>query len=197
MLHRRTRSSPDAPPAIATRRLVLRPLGEADAFEFAVLGGAIEVASMIGHIPYPLTVANARDWIAELPLDGPERCVLAVRCRDELVGVCGFAPESDGLHAIGYFIGKPHWGRGFATEAARAMVARCFAVTGSRGITANHFVENAASARVLEKLGFSLAGGGRSWCPVHQSDRDTLVYLLTPAAFRALPEVAFREANPL
>ncbi|MBX9925479.1 MAG: GNAT family N-acetyltransferase [Hyphomicrobiaceae bacterium] len=175
----------------ATERLWLKPLADSDAFDFAVLGGAVEVASMTGHIPYPLTIERARQWIAEIAEDGHDRCVVSIRLRalpgmrpggGELVGVCGYAPDYDhaGMHGIGYFIGTRHWGQGYATEAARAMIDRCFRTTASSGVRANHFAENAASARVLMKLGFTPDGPGRSWCPVHRAERDTVTYILTP-----------------
>lgn len=178
----RERAEADAH-GLATARLWLRPLLVTDALDFAVLGGPREVASMTGHIPYPLTVGSAKDWIADLEVDGTQRSVMAILYRGQLIGVCGYAPERPNLHAIGYFIGTAYWGRGFATEAAGAIIARCFERTSSTGIAAHHFAENIASARVLRKLGFAPCAAGRSWCPVMRAERDTMAYVLTRQAF--------------
>lgn len=168
---------------LATARLWLRPLLVTDALDFAVLGGPHEVASMTGHIPYPLTVSRAKDWIADLDIDGKQRSVMAILNRGQLIGVCGYAPERPNHHAIGYFVGTAYWGRGFATEAAGAIIARCFERTSTRGIAAHHFAENVASGRVLQKLGFASCAAGRSWCPVLRAERDTMTYVLTRQAF--------------
>ncbi len=190
----------------ATQRLWLKPLAESDAFDFAVLGGAVEVASMTGHIPYPLTIEGARRWIAEIAEDGPDRSVVSIRLRaapgtradsGQLVGICGYAADYDvhGMHAIGYFVGTRYWGNGYATEAARAMIQRCFETTGSAGIRANHFTENVASARVLQKLGFAADGPGRSWCPVNMAERETLTYVLAPPASGAMSNPGLAEGS--
>ena len=64
-------------------------------------------------------------------------------------------PLGEGELELGYWIGKPFWGRGFATEAARAIVDRGFSELGLRGIHAVYFDGNARSEKVLAKLGFS------------------------------------------
>ena len=75
----------------------------------------------------------------------------------ELVGCCGLSRRPSGSVELGYWIARPHWGRGLATEAARALI-EIARTLGLRSLEAGHFVDNPASARVLEKLGFVALG---------------------------------------
>ncbi|HUP68030.1 MAG TPA: GNAT family N-acetyltransferase, partial [Sphingomicrobium sp.] len=74
-----------------------------------------------------------------------------------LVGACGLGRRPSGAVEMGYWIARDHWGRGLATEACTALIdiARTLGLTSVEG---SHFVDNPASARVLEKLGFSSRG---------------------------------------
>jgi RimJ/RimL family protein N-acetyltransferase len=70
-----------------------------------------------------------------------------------IVGSCGLGRRPSGAVELGYWIARPHWGKGFATEAGRALIeiARSLKLPRLEG---SHFVDNPASGRVLEKLGF-------------------------------------------
>jgi RimJ/RimL family protein N-acetyltransferase len=75
----------------------------------------------------------------------------------QLVGSCGLGRRPSGSVEMGYWIARPFWGRGYATEACRALVeiARTLGLPCLEG---SHFLDNPASARVLEKLGFAPLG---------------------------------------
>ena len=75
----------------------------------------------------------------------------------KLVGSCGLGRRPSGAIELGYWIARPHWGRGYATEASRALIdiARTLGFTRLEG---SHFLDNPASGRVLEKLGFEPLG---------------------------------------
>ncbi|MDX2259195.1 MAG: GNAT family N-acetyltransferase [Hyphomicrobiaceae bacterium] len=153
---------------IATRRLVLRALVPADAERIAELAGDWDIASMTARMPYPYTVDAARRWMAEID---PGEIVLAITEQGTLVGVTGFTMASCGRRAeIGYWIGKPYWNRGYATEAVAALIARCFRTKGIEEILCSHFADNPASARVIEKLGFTPRGQSRRWCEARRRD---------------------------
>ncbi|MFA5901496.1 MAG: GNAT family N-acetyltransferase, partial [Hyphomicrobium sp.] len=77
---------------------------------------------------------------------------------------------------IGYWIGKPWWGNGYATEAARTLVAYCFDEVGFKQLTCGHFVDNAASKRVIAKLGFRRTGKGSLWCEARKNEVSTVTY---------------------
>ncbi len=142
---------------IRTQRLNLRPLDYADAGPMRLLAGDIDVARMTGMLPHPYSETAVRAWLDRVG-QGEEGIVFAVTRERTLVGCSGYMPM-DAEHAeLGYWIGKPFWGTGFATEAARAVVAHAFDVHDFAYLRAGHFTDNAASQRVLSKLGFYLEG---------------------------------------
>jgi len=136
---------------LTTSRLRLRPLALDDAAAMAaLLGDDHEAIQQTSHVPDPCTVEGARGWI-ELR-SGP--CSFAIEVGDELIGTIGAGLDDDGTEAgIGYWLGRPHWGRGYATEAMRALLAYLGSL-GVRRVEADTYVGNAASSRVLEKAGF-------------------------------------------
>jgi RimJ/RimL family protein N-acetyltransferase len=93
-----------------------------------------------------------------------------------LIGAVGFIEGERAQAEMGYWIGKPWWGNGFATEAARAMMDYCFRDCGIRRITCGHFADNAASARVIAKLGFRRVGTSTQWCEARKSKVETIKY---------------------
>jgi len=117
------------------------------------------------------------------PADGAERFVaasaaawaegtaytFAVLAGTEVVGACGLKDVSDGQAELGYWIGVPYWGRGYATEASRLAAAFGFEALGLRRITAHTLARNPSSARVLEKASFRRVGEARNpfakWAP--------------------------------
>lgn len=142
---------------LSTPHLTLRPLVPDDGRYFAELLGADPAAiAMLSHMPDPLTVAAAREWI-ELRT-GPGGHVFALRLPDgTFVGTSGFGGPRDGVPGFGYWIGAPFRGLGYATEAGNACIAHARRL-GVRRMVAETFPGNAASVRVLEKLGFRAEG---------------------------------------
>ena len=102
--------------------------------------------------------ARARTYversIANDAATGIARYALALGEGGDFIGFSGFAETSDYLD-FGYRIAREHWGRGFATEAGRAVLRHGFADLGFASVVAISYVENAASIRVIEKLGFT------------------------------------------
>ncbi len=139
-------------PILTTARLRLRRLTVDDAPAMAALLGDDHAAiQMTSHVPDPCTVDGARGWI-ELRT-GPGSHPFAIEVDGAMVGVIGM--RVDGARAeMGYWLGRPHWGRGLATEAAGALIAHARTL-GVRAIDADTYSGNAASVRVLVKLGFS------------------------------------------
>lgn len=172
-----TSNARDATPKpIKTRRLVLRMLAPGDAAEMARLAGDWDVARMTARIPYPYSEEMAVAWMQTLE---PGEHVRAVLLDGTLIGAVGYMPQPDGAAEIGYWIGKPWWGRGYATEATRALVRYCFAKAGFSRLTCAHFVDNAASERVIRKLGFRLGDGVTPvWCDARQGEVPTQWYEL-------------------
>lgn len=173
---------------VRTGRLILRPLAEADLAEVTRLAGDWDVASMTARIPYPYTLADARHWLEGLE-DGEVVCAIERAEDGALVGVTGYLPAEPGSDQssaeIGYWIGKPYWGNGYATEAARALIAQCFNGAGFGTLTCCHFSDNPASRRVIEKLGFEPAGPCMRWCEARRIEAPAEHYVLKrPGGFR-------------
>ena len=148
------------PLVIETERLVLRPLNpERDAADLARIGGDARVAPMLMSVPSPWTESEARGWIERGAWRGYPGFRLGIFLEDgPLIGAVGLGPGNP-LTTM-YFIDPDHWGNGYATEAMRGFLdwtARHFEPD---GIEADHFTDNPASARVLEKLGFTETGSG-------------------------------------
>jgi ribosomal-protein-alanine N-acetyltransferase len=165
---------------VRTERLRLRPLTARDTARIALLAGDWDVARMTARIPYPYSIQLAEQWIGGLA-DG--EVVRGIERRGRLIGVCGYMPHDSRSAELGYWIGKPWWGQGFATEAARAVVGHCFAVAGFERVTCGHFIDNPASGKVIAKLGFQFVRVDRLWCEARQTEVETLRYeLRRPAA---------------
>lgn len=139
-------------PVLTTARLRLRPLTTDDADAMAgLLGDDHAAIQMTSHVPDPCTVDGARGWL-ELRTSPEGSYSYAIEADGTMVGVVGSLVQGD-LAGLGYWLGRAYWGRGYATEAAAALLALLAAV-GVRTVEADTYSGNAASARVLVKLGF-------------------------------------------
>jgi [ribosomal protein S5]-alanine N-acetyltransferase len=154
-------------PSLQTGRLLLRPYTVNDAPDLVRLAGAREVAATTLRIPHPYREQDAIEFIssfqAEAEIGTSARFAITLRDNGVLVGGIGLRIELPHQHAeLGYWIGVPYWGRGYATEAARAVVTDAFETRGLRRIFASCLTTNPASARVLEKIGMKYEGCQRS-----------------------------------
>ena len=149
-------------PILETSRLVLRPFVPADAPIVQRLAGDREVAATAMTIPHPYEDGVAESWIeTRAPKwETGEALVLAVTSEAEgLVGTMSLQFVLAHRRAeLGYWIGVPFWNRGYATEAAGAIVDYGFDQLGLNRIEAKHFIFNPASGRVLEKVGMTREG---------------------------------------
>ena len=149
-------------PTLETARLKLRPYGEADIAELVPLIGTREVAATTLRIPHPYTEQDARDFL--VLLQEPGRIWLAITLRNDgrQIGGIGLYTEKQHQHAeLGYWLGVPYWGKGYATEAAREMLRYGFENLQLHRIFASHFKHNPASGRILRKLGMRYEGTQR------------------------------------
>jgi RimJ/RimL family protein N-acetyltransferase len=154
---------------IRTARLLLRPYDPSDAPRMATLAGDWEVARYTAHIPHPYPSGAAEAFIAltRAETDPGERegfAIVETQAPDMLIGGIGYLPAGHELD-IGYWLGRPAWGQGFATEAVQTLVARIRVLAPGRIIRASAMVENEASARVLLKAGFLETGRRRIATP--------------------------------
>lgn len=149
-------------PTLRTSRLVLRPFLLSDAATVQRLAGDRAVADTTLSIPHPYSDGMAEQWIAthEGAWTRHEMATLAITEPEAgLVGAISLRIELAHRRAeMGYWIGTPYWGLGYATEAARAMVTFGFDKLKLQRIYAHHFVRNPASGRVMAKVGMHLEG---------------------------------------
>ena len=142
-----------------TPRLLLRPGFPEDAPALAVAIADKAIVSNLATAPWPYRMRDAEAFLAR-PRD-PVLPTLLIFERTsgapQLVGSCGLGRRPSGSVELGYWVAAPFWGRGFATEACTALVdiARTLGLPSLEG---SHFIDNPASARVLEKLGFEPVG---------------------------------------
>ena len=148
-----------ARPTLETARLRLRPYRDDDIAELLPLIGTREVAATTLRIAHPYTEQDARAFFA-LAQD-PDKIWLAITLRTDghVIGGIGLRLEPKHQHAeLGYWLGVPYWGQGYATEAAREMLRYGFKDLGLHRIFASHFKHNPASGRILTKLGMLYEG---------------------------------------
>jgi RimJ/RimL family protein N-acetyltransferase len=131
------------------------------------------------RFPHPYTDADARAWIAHCDARTGEPTTFAIDWRGEAIGGLGLEPHTD-VHrltaTVGYWLGEPFWGRGFATQALRALTAYAFSTFDLHRLEATVFDWNLASARVLEKAGYSLEGRLRRSIIKDGRMADSLLY---------------------
>jgi ribosomal-protein-alanine N-acetyltransferase len=148
---------------LRTQRLTLRPPALADAARVSLLAGEYEVASMTATIPYPYSEKLAAEWIGEVSR-GEEGVVFMIELGGKIVGCTGYRAFGRDHAELGYWIAKPFWAKGYATEAVSALIAHAFDTDGFDYLLAGYFSDNPASARVIEKLGFVAQGGELRGC---------------------------------
>ena len=142
-----------------TPRLLLRPGFPEDAPALAAAIADQAIVRNLAVVPWPYTLRDAEAFLAS-PRDPILPSFLIFERTDgapQLVGSCGLGRRASRAVEMGYWIARPHWGRGYATEACVALIdiARTLGLVCLEG---SHFLDNPASARVLEKLGFEPTG---------------------------------------
>jgi RimJ/RimL family protein N-acetyltransferase len=156
------RPAPGRFPSLETDRLLLRELRFADAPVVQRLAGDARIARTT-FVPHPYEDGLAEEWIRGQARDYREGKLVnfgvVAMAEGELVGSIGLVLQPAHRRAeLGYWIGVPYWGRGYCTEAARAVVQWGFRELDLHRITAPHFAGNPASGRVLEKIGMRQEG---------------------------------------
>lgn len=142
-----------------TERLLLRPGFPEDAPALAAAIADEAIARNLASVPWPYRMRDAEAYLAS-PRDPVLPSLLVFERTDgapQLVGACGLGRRPSGSVEMGYWIARAHWGRGFATEACVALVDIARAL-GLAQLEGSHFIDNPASARVLDKLGFAPIG---------------------------------------
>lgn len=161
-------------------RLVLRSWRPDDAPLMAPLADNYQIWRFVrDRFPHPYTLADAEAYIAEASAATPE-CWFAITLDDRPIGSIGLIPKTD-INRIcaefGYWLGEPYWGHGYASEAARGFADWAFANRDFHRLEGIVFTHHPASARVLEKAGFTLESIQRQAAIKEGVIRDEWVYV--------------------
>jgi RimJ/RimL family protein N-acetyltransferase len=145
-------------PVLETERLVLRAPRLEDAKTVAALANDRRIAENTARIPHPYKLADAKDWISSAGTRAGGQTFIITLASGAIIGACGLdmreGPE------LGYWLGLPYWGQGYATEAVRALIDHAFTDLDHESLNAGARVTNPSSRRVLEKCGFQWTGVG-------------------------------------
>jgi RimJ/RimL family protein N-acetyltransferase len=157
-------------PMITTQRLLLRRPDDGDTHAIVSIAGDWEVARRLSRVPHPYVSADASFFLEQVV---PVEWIWAITLRGSkgLIGMVGLTPDmDDGSAELGYWLSPVDWGKGYATEAARAVVSYGFDTLGLRGLKSSFFTDNPASGRVLGKLGFVETGRRMQACLAAQTE---------------------------
>jgi RimJ/RimL family protein N-acetyltransferase len=138
------------PQTLRTPRLTLRPLRPDDRHAISEGVGNYEVARWLSVVPYPYGLTDADDFIAEVL--GAGKRVWAICDDGSLVGRVGLEGQ------LGYWLARPAWGKGFASEACGVVLWHAFTALSVASVEASCFLGNDRSHRVLAGLGFVETG---------------------------------------
>jgi RimJ/RimL family protein N-acetyltransferase len=180
---------------IITQRLFLRPVWQDDAKQIHGLINDWDIVSKLARAPWPYQVQDAEAFAAyaEAAADADTEMTLAICLRpsNQLVGLVGCQKHDSSTWELGYWLGKSWWGHGFATEAARALLAGMFDSRRVPLLTSGYHLDNPASGKVLAKLGFTPGPEVRQLCRAQQREVPVQRLTLTRKAWQArLPGAA-------
>jgi RimJ/RimL family protein N-acetyltransferase len=161
-----TSASAGAPGIVSeTGRLRMRSLRDGDLGDLVGLINNWEVARWVSSVPYPYTEVDGREWIARVQQDHatgrPRRFAIALNETDRLIGGVGLdgSPGDESEEpALGYWLGEPHWGNGYARESVAAVIDYGLRTLGIETIRAYTDPSNLASQKVLLRCGLKKIG---------------------------------------
>lgn len=155
---------------LTTDRLLLRAPRAGDEDGAAASVGHWEVVRMLAQVPWPYGRAEAVRYVeqAQAEMDGRRALHFFLIDEDGIAGGFGLAFSPVSLFApapvLGYWLSPNRWGRGYATEAGRAVLDHAFRAMKLKAVRSGVFFDNPASLRVQEKLGFEVVGRSEVFC---------------------------------
>ncbi|WP_339335647.1 GNAT family N-acetyltransferase [uncultured Maricaulis sp.] len=165
-------------PRIETERLMMRLPELEDAVNIATYLGDYDVAKNTARVPHPYPALAAEMWVLTTRASWQPggNLSLTVELDGEAIGGGGvFKRSVDSDWEIGYWVGKPWWGQGLATELGQGLIDYARDSLGTRRVIAGYYTDNPASGRVLEKLGFIYQGEGvRSFSMARMGSADLI-----------------------
>lgn len=141
------------PETIVTDRLVLTTPTMAHAPDIARLANNRRIFEVMARLPFPYREEDARFFIEEIVPSAAERCYAVLLDGNTFMGIVGLTFAEGQAPELGYWLGEPFWGKGYATEAAMALVAAGRAA-GATALRSRALLDNFGSRNVLRKAGF-------------------------------------------
>lgn len=139
---------------IRSERLLLRPGWPEDAQALADAIGDEGIVRNLARAPWPYGVAEATSYLASFDVVRTD-FLICERGGTVPIGAIGLSPVTAASAELGYWLTRRNWNRGYVTEAGQVLIRLAKDGLRLRRIVAGHFINNAASGRVLQKLGFS------------------------------------------
>jgi RimJ/RimL family protein N-acetyltransferase len=164
-------------PVLRTERLTLRPIVLSDAEAIMTGVGNWDIVKWLAVVPHPYTLEDAHHFITDIvPNTGRHWAI------DDgaFAGIITLGKE------LGYWLSEDRWGRGYMTEAGKAVVDHHFADPATGDLTSGYFVANERSGAVLTKLGFVAGHERRLYCLVRGYEVDSQSMVLTRARWQDL-----------
>lgn len=158
---------------LITTRLTLRPPEHGDAAALVRGLDNFNVSQWTGRIPCPYGLADAQAYVAHCRALGDDALGLLIIHEAQVIGGIGIEGE------LGYWLAEPWWGRGLATEAARAVTDHAFTERGSTELEASCQLGNEASRRILLGLGFEETRESTGFSHARQTETRLMLLTLT------------------
>ena len=171
---------------LQTPRFVLRQPQIGDAEAIARYLNDFEVAGNLARVPFPYHLSDARAWLrTRLPGLPPEATNFAIDLPGEgLIGQVGFHQGPDGP-IIGYWLGRPFWGRGLMIEAVTASLDWLFSTTETQAVYSGVFHFNLASLAIQTRLGFTQTGRSSLLCLARGAEVEHIDTIMTRSVWKA------------
>lgn len=171
---------------LITRRLLLRPPQVDDAEPIARYLNDFAVAGNLARVPFPYHLSDAKAWLrTRVPGLPPENTNFAIELPgDGMVGQVGFHQTLRGP-MIGYWLGRPFWGRGIMTEAVIASLDWLYRATSADVVPSGVFAFNAASLAIQKKLGFAETGRSSLLCLARGAEVEHIDTIMTRSVWKA------------
>lgn len=180
-------------PVLETARLVLRPFLSSDAADVAKYAGDYDIARTTLRIPHPYSVPQAEDWISSLDnvFQEGKTVIFAIvpKTLNHIIGAVGLELcRTHDQAELGFWVGKPFWGQGYATEAARCVLQFGFQQLELNCVHAEHFIHNAASEKLMKKLGMKYEGTLRQRYKKYGTYVDCKAWSILKEEFHPTPD---------
>lgn len=164
---------------LESENIVLRPFTLTDADRVQQLAGEKEISDTTLLIPHPYPDGAAEEWISRHAKEFEEKNIynFAVTVDDKVVGSIGFGVNLQHNNCeVGYWIGKPYWGKGYASKALGLIIKFCFEELELNKVHAHYMKCNWSSGRVMEKNGMKQEGILRKHVMKNGAYHDIVTY---------------------